>query len=366
MIRVLFESHHLYYLPHFTPIMTVMQERARYSIAASLPLGVPSGEREAFARAVENLDVEYLTAGSESDRLKRLHDTPFDVIIVGNVGRLPKIAGEHTLAVMVYHGIGLKQSYYRDISPRVDIRAVESEERFEELRALGFRNSILTGFTKLDPLAQPAGRELEQYRAKLNLDPDVPTMLYAPTFYPSSLERLAPSIQELARDMNVILKLHNFSWFQKRYARHHRLARSLAESHAHICLVPPEDYDILPCYRLADVLLSDLSSTLFEFLATGKPVIKADTVKLRLKHRLFQRRIQRRLDARREQQIDFAYPVNAPEDLVGSVHRILVNPDELAGARQSAARRYLYRLDGQASHRLVDAIEKNLGERIQP
>ena len=50
-------------------------------------------------------------------------------MIVGNVGQLTKIVSESTIAVMVYHGIGLKQSYYNDIDSRIDIRAVESESR---------------------------------------------------------------------------------------------------------------------------------------------------------------------------------------------------------------------------------------------
>ena len=35
---------------------------------------------------------------------------------------------------------------------RINIRSVESQDRFDELQAKGHQNLVLTGFTKLDPL----------------------------------------------------------------------------------------------------------------------------------------------------------------------------------------------------------------------
>jgi len=37
MIKVLFENHHLYYLPHFIPIIDEMKRRGGYEIVASIP-----------------------------------------------------------------------------------------------------------------------------------------------------------------------------------------------------------------------------------------------------------------------------------------------------------------------------------------
>ncbi len=51
---------------------------------------------------------------------------------------------------MVYHGIGLKQSYYNDSNDRINLRAIESLDRFTELKNKGHKNIILTGFTKLE------------------------------------------------------------------------------------------------------------------------------------------------------------------------------------------------------------------------
>ena len=55
---------------------------------------------------------------------------------------------------MVYHGIGLKQTYYRDITDRIDIRVVESKERYDILQKQGQKNLVLTGYSKCDPLIE--------------------------------------------------------------------------------------------------------------------------------------------------------------------------------------------------------------------
>jgi CDP-glycerol glycerophosphotransferase (TagB/SpsB family) len=41
-------------------------------------------------------------------------------------------------------------------------------------------------------------------------------------------------------------------------------------------VVPIEHYDAVPFMNAADLMISDLSSVLYEFAATGKPVIQAD------------------------------------------------------------------------------------------
>ena len=71
------------------------------------------------------------------------------------------------ITVMIYHGIGLKQSYYNDIDPRIDLRSVESESRLEELKSYGHDNLVLTGFTKCDPLINQNHKKERNY--KLNI-----------------------------------------------------------------------------------------------------------------------------------------------------------------------------------------------------
>ncbi len=282
MTSVLFESHHLYYLPHLLPIIKELRRRSGYRVAASIPRTVHPAEQEVFAREMANLGIEFITGESEETRTSTLREAAFDVVIVGNVGRLHEVVADHSLAVMVYHGTGLKRTFYRDISDRVDLRAVDCPSRWEELRSQGVTNGILAGYTKLDALADEKNKSAELAR-KLGLDPNARTVLYAPTFYPSSLDRTLPRLPGVAEELNVVIKLHHFSWFQQRYRYQSLKAAEIADRYPRIHLVPGEEYNILPYYPLADVLVSNISSTLFEFLALDRPIIKTEYYSLRLK-----------------------------------------------------------------------------------
>ncbi|MFQ6616062.1 MAG: CDP-glycerol glycerophosphotransferase family protein [Fidelibacterota bacterium] len=362
MITVLFETQHLYYLPQFRPVIEELKNRGGYAVSLSMPTTVDPWEQVLLEKASANLQVEFITAGSEDDRVTRLRDRGFDVIVVGNVGKLEDIATDPAVTVMIYHGIGLKWSYYRDTVPRVDIRAVESESRFRDLKVQGADNLALVGFTKLDPISRlmksHPGPNLEDW----GLDPSRRTVLYAPTFYPSSLEKVLPFLPVLARKANVIIKLHNFSWFKHRFEHQSRKAENVARGNAGICLLPKEEYNILPFYVASDALISDISSTLFEYLALNRPIIQTHFFSLKLKHRLFPSRLAKKLDSLRAREVDFTHPLARPEDLVRVTEEALEDPHNLEEARRVARDRYLYRIDGRASSRLVDTVETRLRE----
>ena len=58
MIKVLFENHHLYYLPNFIPIIDVMIKRMDYDIYASIPAMMPEGEKNIFTNALKKIAPE--------------------------------------------------------------------------------------------------------------------------------------------------------------------------------------------------------------------------------------------------------------------------------------------------------------------
>ena len=363
MTTILFESHHLYYLPHFEPIIAELKRRGGYEIAASIPLTVATDERRLFAESAQKLGVEIISDRDEKERVAKLRQREFNAIVVGNVGRVEAIAAENSVVVMVYHGIGLKQSYYTDISPRVNLRAVESETRFSELESKGETNLVLTGLTKLDVFASAGETSRANLLQKWNLDPELPTVLYAPTFYPSSLEKLLSELPTLADQTNVLIKLHNFSWYQKRYRFQIEMASEVANGCKGLVLLPPEEFHITKFYPVTDILLSDLSSTLFEFLALNRPIIQTEFYTPKPRHRIFPWRLSRRLDSERASEIDFTHFLNRPSNLLPVINHVLEYPHEMASAREAAVERYLYKIDGQASSRLVDAIEAKLKER---
>ncbi|MBT6129294.1 MAG: hypothetical protein HN915_07830 [Candidatus Marinimicrobia bacterium] len=359
MTKVLFENHHLYYLPNFLPIIDEMRSRGGYEIAASIPTMMDSKEKDIFYKACQKLDIETEVGADENDRLDKLKKAKYDVVVVGNVGQLNPIVHPETLAVMVYHGIGLKQSYYNDIDKRIDLRSVESEPRMKELKSHGHNNLTLTGFSKCDPLVlKEDSNEFEL--EKFGLDPINKTVLYAPSFYPSSLDQLAPVLGQVSFETNIIIKLHNFSWYQDRYLYQSKEMQKLAQKYANIYLAPAEDYNIIPYYKMADLMVSDISSTMFEYLYLNRPIIMAECHTLRLKHRILKNRFLKKMDLSRMEGIDFTIRMDKPEDLPALVYHGLEYPNDLVDERLSAQEEYLYKVDGKASYRLVDAIEDKL------
>ena len=359
MTKVLFENHHLYYLPNFIPIIDEMRQRGGYEIFTSIPSLMESQEKDIFYSACDKLNVETVIGSDENSRIDKLIQLAFDVVVVGNVGQLNPIVHSDTLAVMVYHGIGLKQSYYNDIDQRIDLRSVESESRLDELKSHGHSNLVLTGFTKCDPLAT-TNVDNHINLEKFGLNPNQKTVLYAPSFYPSSLDQLIPVLGKLSFETNILIKLHNFSWYQDRYLYQSRAMEKLAREFSNIYLAPPGDYNIIPYYRMADLLVSDISSTMFEYLYLNRPVIMAECFTLRLKHRILKKRFLKKLDLKRMEGIDFAFRVDNPEDLPALIYHGLEYPSDLEKERLAAQTEYLYKSDGKASARLVDAIENKL------
>ena len=355
MIKVLFENHHLYYLPNFIPIIDVMIKRMDYDIYASIPAMMPEGEKNIFTNALKKMNIKMIISVDENERVKLIKNEKFDIIIVGNVGQLNNIVDNDTLAVMVYHGIGLKQSYYNDIDNRIDLRSVESKSRMLELKEHGHQNLVLTGFTKCDPLVKSQNfLDLESMGLKVKQK----TVLYAPSFYPSSIDELLPFLQNITYETNLIVKLHNFSWYQKKYLYQSQSIIDLSKNFDNIFLVPPEEYNIIPYYRISDLLVSDISSTIFEYLYLNRPIIMADCFKLRTKHKIFNKRFLKKMDIERMDSIDFTLRLSDPEDLPSLVYHGLEYPLDLEEERLRAQTEYLYRVDGEASIRLVDTIEK--------
>ena len=357
MKKVLIETHHLYYWPNFLPVVQEMLERGTYDIYVSMPVRSSLTQENILSNACESAKVSFLSAETEDKRIKKLNDENFDIIIVGNVGQLNRISSSRALVVMVYHGIGLKQSYYTDIDPRVDIRSVESVARFNELKSHGHDNIVLTGYTKLDRLVNFSNPETKFTNQKLELDPDKKSVLYAPSFYPTSIDKLHPYFLELSQDHNIIIKLHGFGWEQKKYQYQNSLCSELSKKSDSIHLLQNEDYDIIPYYLSADMLISDISSTLFEYLPMDKPIIQAQCYNLKLKHRIFKKRFWKKMDIDRQDNVDFAYQIVESDDILGMVYYAMDNHDEMSSKRKEATEHYLYKVDGNASSRLIDAIE---------
>ena len=48
MTSILFETHHLYYLPNFTPVIQELKKRGKFNFSASIPQKMPKDEQKIF------------------------------------------------------------------------------------------------------------------------------------------------------------------------------------------------------------------------------------------------------------------------------------------------------------------------------
>lgn len=165
-------------------------------------------------------------------------------------------------------------------------------KRLETLYPNG--NFIDTGYAKLDPILNKTIKGLD--KQQLGLDENKLTLLYAPTFYPSSIECMNDDFPSQFSDYNIIIKPHFFSLAKSRYRKQKQKILNW-QKYKNVYVANESEFNLTPFLAIADIMLSDASSAIFEFAALDKPVVWCDFYKLRWSYRgLFSYRFKARLD----------------------------------------------------------------------
>ena len=364
-IKIMFDSFHLYHLPQFDPVIDLLSRDNRFQIFHSTAAVNKKEERELCLNILATKPGTMIYSESEEERAKMMKELDLDFFVCGwSRYELDEYISEKTLAGMIYHGIGVKPSYWRDNHPRLNIRFVEGIYRMDQLRSHGVdKELVLTGFTKLDPLfSQNPGFD-EKLAQSLGLDPSKKTILFAPTFYPSSLERFGMKLGEYTQNYNVILKPHMWTYFLDKFGEYNlvpqrNLAYDLAEKFSHIKLLGPEVYNITPYYKISDILLTEASSTIYEMIALEKPVIVNRFYRLKLSHKLFRYRLfKKRLSKEMNKDItNFCFEMNRAKDLPQVLDTAFNENHKRLNIVREYQNKMLYKLDGKASERVRDTI----------
>jgi hypothetical protein len=357
-IRVLFRIGHLYHRASLDPIYRCMEESGRYEIYFSCP-----DDRERVFLLFQRSLRGRIESQLRREGLKVTRETEgFDVVITGDLLRRPGEYGD-ALLCFINHGTGMKTILYRLLAKTPHTRYlifVEGEYRRKRIEDFGVRGSseiYVVGYPKLDPIFQGA-LDREEIMKRWDLDPAKKTVLFAPTYKPTCIGEVREHILQQTTGHNLIIKLHQYSWRGK-YAPHwhHRIYEKALRNYPHARLVPPEEHNILPFIFVADTMLSEASSTIFEFLALGRVGIIYDLPCDRLSHHDGMPL----LDEDNRMFLEGAFVHIHDPRRIGEAVREAVNPDPRMKARVEHMRNQLfYKLDGRASERIVSIIEDHL------
>lgn len=235
--------------------------------------------------------------------------------------------------VQIFHGLaGEKQGHFR-IRNYFDLYLTQGPyftERFQQLARKHRDFQVMeTGWSKLDTLYQNHEVYLQERDQILLEAGKKKLILYAPTFSPSLTSAISAKeeIFKLAaqQDIFIMIKFHDL--MDRQVVEEYKIA---AHAVSNVSII--EDRNILKYLIMADMMISDTSSVVYEFILLNKPVITirstAETINWR--------------------------DIPAAVELISAVNHELVR-DDFKNARLNTIRQYHPYTDGQSSERMIAA-----------
>ncbi len=349
---VIFLTSHLYYIPQFYPIAKELKKRNHTFLFLLEGKDLPSQNKIAEDFCANN-GYDYAYVDKNVDR----HHCKF---LINGGHSFPKYPIKYQKTISVTHGIGTKVGYYTEEQQKHDIRFIEGPERVNKIQTL-FPNSKCSlynvGFAKLDTAVNFSTEEKNELKLKCNLDLDKPTILYAPTFYPSSIDKMPSDFPKDFQQYNIIIKPHFFSFLKKKYSHHLRKFKKW-DKYTNVYFANVEEFDLCPFMAISDMMISDESSAIFEFAALNKPVIINRNIKFRLSYRLFKSKINKRMDSLMSPYREIGQSIFNYNDLLVYVKKEMNNPDNKIEIRKKISAEIVGTVDGNVSNRIVDILEK--------
>lgn len=233
------------------------------------------------------------------------------------------------LKVQLFHGVGVEKKAHYAIRHFFDLYLTSGPlvtERFKEMaKHYNYFDVVETGWPKFDHILNftlPQNDFLNKNRGGKEV------ILYAPTFSRrmQSAEVLAKAIPQLIRKDEIwLVKFHELMSPKLK-----RLYESIEGENLKIV----RESDITPYLHLADLMISDTSSVVYEFLCLEKPVITFRTI------------------GNPEKGLD----IREPEELRPVLDLLKENPDFKKSERLKMLNRVNPNLDGKISNRVFDVL----------
>jgi len=351
-----FKVDYLYYIPQFLPVAKEMQERGlnflfilpekkKRDIIPTLDLAIETCEKHNIVYQIGEDKNSYTTAN----------------YLISGANSFPETSIAYEKSILIVHGVGTKSGYFTEEQNKYDIRFIEGEFRFNKIKELYPEyNGVLenVGFSKLDDVLNMSQKEKDSLVSELGLDTNKKTILYAPTFFPSSIEKMSKNFPKEFSEYNIIIKPHFFSYLRAKYkAQRKRLEHWAKASNVYVAGI--KDYNLAPFFAIADIMISDESSAIFEFAALDKPVICNRFIYLRWTYRLFKSKLANKMDANMNQFRNIGENVSAYKDLKDTVKKELANPQNKHDIREKYTKQVIGPTDGKVAIRMVDTLMKN-------
>ncbi|MFB3844939.1 MAG: CDP-glycerol glycerophosphotransferase family protein [Candidatus Cloacimonadaceae bacterium] len=234
------------------------------------------------------------------------------------------------IKVQLFHGLGVEKPVHYRIRHFYDVYLTSGPyvtARYQALqKKYKYFDIIETGWLKVDWILNYPTTDL---KSKYEIPADKTVILYAPTFSKSmeSASELLPYLPKYISDNEFwLLKFHELM--------PQELIRPYEQLNLpNIRILKKED--ITPYLHLADLLVSDTSSVVYEFMVLDKPVITYKAI------------------ANAEK----AFNITSPEQLRPAINECLSYPLWLKQRRDKIMAEVNPYLDGKTSERIVNALE---------
>jgi CDP-glycerol glycerophosphotransferase (TagB/SpsB family) len=190
-----------------------------------------------------------------------------------------------------------------------------------------------TGWPKIDYILNFPS---DGIREKLNIPIDKKIILYAPTF--STSHESATALTEVIPDIMRENEFWIFKFHELMDAETIKKYQSINRERALILA----DAEITPYLHAADVMISDTSSVIYEFMVLDKPIITFRT------------------QSRKNKGID----IREPGELRVALERCFSDPHELKDNRKRNLKEINPYLDGKISERVFNELKKIKSENI--
>jgi CDP-glycerol glycerophosphotransferase (TagB/SpsB family) len=342
-----------YYFPHFLPISKIFSAKG-HQVIYILSTKQNSDNMELIVKD-NHLNYQF--------GIEALFDKKADVIFFANP--LEEVKKIDAITIFLEHGIGAKSTTFFSAIEYFDIYIAEGIQKYNRVRELYPQHEsklALVGFSKFDEIINFSKRQKDELFEKYGLNRDRKTILYAPTFFPSSIEKMADDFPLEFKEYNIWVKPHYLTYERKKYRNHLKKFKKWAV-YNNCTILPLSEYNLVPFLATSDVMISDESSAMFEFATLNKPVVSNQYFKLRWSYYLMPWKLNNRIDSSKAKYRAILDRANNYQETLKYTKEALSNPTKLEEKRLKFSKDLCGEIDGEVSKRIYEVVIKKLKEK---